>query len=145
MKKLLLLAFICLSFATSVSAQTGWYMETTKFDKYIPDPTGTVNMQFRYNKVGNIFLDYERTIENTVTITIYDYDAVGNPINTINLYMHKDANNDYKNRYIVDKIRHRVFEYDAADNLTKRIETKNLDAQEFKEVVQKIMDRLDQK
>ena len=134
-----------MSFAVNTFAQTGWYIETTKFDKYVPDPTGTVNMQFRYNKVGSISLDYERTVENTVTITIYDYDAVGNPINTVNLYLHKDTDNNYQNRYIVDKIRHRVFEYDVADNLIKRIETKSLDEKKFAETVQKIMDRLDQK
>lgn len=104
----------------SLYAQNSYYIETTKFDTYAPKP-GTSKTEYRYDAAKRMILSFSTTGE-TIIVTIFDYDAVGNMIEKSTLMFIKDPKIKYK--------------YTCSANISDK---------KFKEIIQKILDRLDKK
>ena len=95
MKKIVsLLTFSCLSFAATAQ----WYTETTKFEKYRPQKGEAYNVQYRYDPVKRMNLNFCYAIDDTIDVIVTDYDAAGNAIQIASLCFGRDKKNSYRYR-----------------------------------------------
>lgn len=106
-----------------VSAQTKWSIETTKFNSYLTQDSVYAKIQNRYDVLNRLWLCFISGPDGSIIILVYDYDPGGNMTSKISLSCRKEAGKDYC--FICD--------------------TPEMKAEEFAQLVQKIMDRLDNK
>ena len=115
--KIWILSLILLFCASVSSAQQGeaWYMETTAFEKFMPG-----SVQKRYDAINRLILICDMKADRA-DITMFDLDPVGNILSHISFDLHKDKRNPHK--WIC---------YSCA----------GMSAEQFKELTQKLVDRL---
>ena len=122
-KKLLLLA-IALFFIFSHSAQAqnhqSYYIETDKFDQYAKQYPNAI--LYRYDALNRLVLMTSPFNKDTVGITSYTYDAVGNRLSQTSILFYKDKSD--KDKYICNV---------------------KLDPNEFQKLLQNIFDLIDNK
>ena len=107
--------------ARAQKTENGLYIETTKFEPYLTKTKGQLKNS-RYDKVGRLWLVFASSPDDTLDIWLYDYDNAGNLTHQTSLCLGKDPQHLYR--------------WVAPYNMTE---------QQFADIVQKVLDRLDDK
>ncbi|MCX6757742.1 MAG: hypothetical protein NTZ44_02595 [Candidatus Nomurabacteria bacterium] len=88
------LVILSVLFANIAKAQTGYYIESTKFQKYAREHPNS--MQYRYDKLNRMVLWMTPCNRDSINTTSYTYDAAGNRLSKTVLLFYKDKENNEK-------------------------------------------------
>lgn len=123
MREMIIIALIAIITSINAFGQNGYYIQTTKFQKYLTVQEKKSLIQKRFDTLNRLMLYFVSKPDNTIDIILYEYEPAGNKKeNKFSLSFNPKAN-DY---YICD-----------CDN--------KFDVKQFHDMVEKVMDRLDNK